>query len=49
MSLVTRPIIFDHTGTIRWYIDLSFTGGWTAPFRATAKREFSFWKRKHYL
>lgn len=38
----TQPIIFDHTGEIRWFIKLDFTGGWTAPFERLRNGNFLF-------
>lgn len=32
-QLRTIPILFDHQGVIRWFINLEFTGSWTAPFK----------------
>lgn len=41
----TQPILFDHTGEIRWYIQLDFTGGWTAPFERLKNGNFLFGRR----
>jgi arylsulfate sulfotransferase len=38
----TQPILFDHTGEIRWFIKLDFTGDWTAPFERLANGNFLF-------
>ena len=38
----TQPILFDHTGEIRWFIELDFTGGWTAPFEPLQNGNYLF-------
>jgi len=38
----TVPIAFDHDGVIRWYTDLGWTGGWTAPFEPLRNGRFLF-------
>ena len=41
-SYRTVPIVFDRDGVIRWYVDLGFTGGWTAPFQPLENGNFLF-------
>lgn len=38
----TVPIAFDRKGVIRWYVDLGWTGGWTAPFEPLRNGRFLF-------
>ena len=41
-QLKTQPFIFDHEGQIRWYINLEFTGSWTAPLKKLANGNLIF-------
>lgn len=46
-KLRTQPILFDHQGNIRWYIDLSFTDGWTAPLKRLQNGNLVFARGHH--
>ena len=41
-SFKTQPFLFDHHGEVRWYINLEWTGDWTAPFNRLQNGNFIF-------
>lgn len=47
-KLKTQPILFDHQGFIRWYIDLGFTEGWTAPLNKLQNGNLVFARGHHF-
>jgi len=38
----TIPLAFDRNGDIRWFLNLGWTGGWTAPFEPLQNGAFRF-------
>lgn len=46
-KLKTQPILFDHQGVIRWYMNLEFTEGWTAPLQKLQNGNLIFARGHH--